>query len=36
MHRNLLVAVNAVEIDLRRQVGAGVDLFIHIQRAFCE
>ncbi len=28
----IFVAVDAVEIDLRRQVGAGVDLFIHIQR----
>ncbi|CDA02809.1 putative uncharacterized protein [Klebsiella variicola CAG:634] len=28
----ILFTVDAVEIDLRRQVGAGVDLFIHIQR----
>ena len=28
----VLIAVNAVEVNLRRQVGAGVHLFIHIQR----
>ena len=28
----VLVTVDAVEIDLCRQVGAGVDLFVHIQR----
>ena len=28
----ILVTINAVEVDLRRQVGAGIHLFIHIQR----
>lgn len=28
----VLFAVHAVEIDLRRQIAAGVDLFVHIQR----
>ncbi len=28
----IFIAVNAVEVDLRRQVGAGVDLFVHIER----
>ena len=28
----ILVTINAVEVDLRGQVGAGVHLFIHIQR----
>ena len=28
----VLLAVGGVKIDLRRQVSAGVDLFIHIQR----
>ena len=28
----VLIAIDAVEVNLRRQVGAGVHLFIHIQR----
>ena len=28
----VLIAIGSIEIDLRRQVGASVNLFIHIQR----